>query len=124
MSRVTDIRYVGYGVEDFDAERAFYADNWGLVEVAAEDGVAWFKTHGDDEHHVVRLHRSDANHVELASSTPRAVAMASASSRPTGCRSKSRPMSRDRTGARSNGGKACPCGSATSCCIRPTTRRR
>ena len=65
MSRVTDIRYVGYGVEDFDAERAFYADNWGLVEVAAEDGFAWFKTHGDDEHHVVRLHKSDANHVEV-----------------------------------------------------------
>ena len=65
MSRVTDIRYVGYGVENFDAERAFYADNWGLVEVAAEDGLVWFKTHGDDEHHVVRLHKSDAGHVEV-----------------------------------------------------------
>ena len=65
MSRVTDIRYVGYGVENFDAERAFYADNWGLVEVAAEEGLAWFKTHGDDEHHVVRLHKSDAGHVEV-----------------------------------------------------------
>jgi catechol 2,3-dioxygenase-like lactoylglutathione lyase family enzyme len=65
MTRVTDIRYVGYGVEDFDAERAFYADNWGLLEVAASDGIAWFKTHGNDEHHVVRLHKSDANHVEV-----------------------------------------------------------
>ena len=65
MSRVTDIRYVGYGVENFDAERAFYADNWGLVEVAAEEGLVWFKTHGDDEHHVVRLHKSDAGHVEV-----------------------------------------------------------
>lgn len=65
MTRVTDIRYVGYGVDDFDAERAFYADNWGLLEVAASDGIAWFKTHGNDEHHVVRLHKSDANHVEV-----------------------------------------------------------
>ncbi|MBF7015316.1 VOC family protein (plasmid) [Novosphingobium resinovorum] len=65
MSRVTEIRYVGYGVKDFDAERAFYADDWGLVEVSADDGKAWFKTHGHDEHHVVRLHRSDANHVEV-----------------------------------------------------------
>jgi catechol 2,3-dioxygenase-like lactoylglutathione lyase family enzyme len=65
MSRVTDIRYVGYGVEDFDAERAFYSEDWGLVEVAAADGLAWFKTHGSDEHHVVRLHRADANHVEV-----------------------------------------------------------
>jgi catechol 2,3-dioxygenase-like lactoylglutathione lyase family enzyme len=65
MSRVTEIRYVGYGVEDFDAERAFYANDWGLVEVEATDDMAWFKTHGHDEHHVVRLHKSDANHVEV-----------------------------------------------------------
>ena len=65
MSRVTEIRYVGYGVEDFDAERKFYAEDWGLVEVANEPGLAWFKTHGHDEHHVVRLHASGTNCVEV-----------------------------------------------------------
>jgi len=65
MSRVTEIRYVGYGVEDFDAERKFYADDWGLAEVASEEGMAWFKTHGNDEHHVVRLHKSDTNSIEV-----------------------------------------------------------
>ena len=35
MSRVTEIRYIGYGVEDFEAERKFYSDDWGLIEVAA-----------------------------------------------------------------------------------------
>lgn len=65
MSRVTDIRYVGYGVEDLDAERAFYTDAWGLEEVASADGLCWLKTAGDDEHHVVRLHKADANHVEV-----------------------------------------------------------
>lgn len=65
MSRVTEIRYVGYGVEDFEAERKFYAEDWGLVEVAAESGLAWFKTHGHDEHHVVRLHASSSNCVEV-----------------------------------------------------------
>jgi catechol 2,3-dioxygenase-like lactoylglutathione lyase family enzyme len=65
MTRVTEIRYVGYGVEDFDAERAFYADDWGLVEVADAPDTAWFKTHGHDEHHVVRLHKADVNHVEV-----------------------------------------------------------
>lgn len=76
MSRVTDIRYVAYGVEDFDAERRFYAEDWGLEEVQAGDGMAWFKTQGGDEHHVVRLHRSDTNHVEviaLAADTREAV---------------------------------------------------
>lgn len=65
MSRVTEIRFVGYGVEDFDTERKFYADDWGLVEVAASDDLAWFKTHGAAEHHVVRLHRSTTNCIEV-----------------------------------------------------------
>jgi catechol 2,3-dioxygenase-like lactoylglutathione lyase family enzyme len=65
MSRVTEIRYVGYGVQDFETERKFYAEDWGLVEVASEPGLAWFKTHGHDEHHVVRLHASGANCVEV-----------------------------------------------------------
>ena len=65
MSRITEIRYVGYGVQDFDNERKFYADDWGLVEVAAADGLAWFKTHGSDEHHVLRLHKAATNCIEV-----------------------------------------------------------
>jgi catechol 2,3-dioxygenase-like lactoylglutathione lyase family enzyme len=65
MNRVTDIRYVGYGVADFEAERRFYAETWGLEEVAAQGGMAWFKAQGDDEHHVVRLRASDSNHLDL-----------------------------------------------------------
>jgi catechol 2,3-dioxygenase-like lactoylglutathione lyase family enzyme len=65
MSRVTEIRFVGYGVEDFETERKFYADDWGLVEVAAGEDMAWFKSHGADEHHVVRLHKSATNCVEV-----------------------------------------------------------
>jgi len=65
MSRVTEIRFVGYGVEDFDVERRFYTDDWGLVEVEQTDDLSWFKTHGHDEHHVVRLHKSPSNCVEV-----------------------------------------------------------
>ncbi len=65
MSRVNEIRYVGYGVEDFDAERKFYTVDWGLVEVAHDEGMAWFKTEGHDEHHVVRLHKSSTNCIEV-----------------------------------------------------------
>jgi catechol-2,3-dioxygenase len=61
MTRVTDIRYVGYGVADFEAERRFYAETWGLDEVAAQDDMAWFKAQGDDEHHVVRLRAARAS---------------------------------------------------------------
>jgi catechol 2,3-dioxygenase-like lactoylglutathione lyase family enzyme len=65
MSRVTEIRYVGYGVKDFHAERKFYAEDWGLTEVAAKEGLAWFKTEGSDEHHVVRLHKAETNSIEV-----------------------------------------------------------
>jgi catechol 2,3-dioxygenase-like lactoylglutathione lyase family enzyme len=65
MSRVTEIRYVGYGVADFEAERRFYVETWGLSEVAARDGMAWLKTQGNDAHHVVRLRRTDSNHLDI-----------------------------------------------------------
>jgi len=65
MSRVTEIRHVGYGVTDFDAERAFYAENWGLSEVAEKVGMVWFKAQGSDEHYAVRLRASDTNHLDV-----------------------------------------------------------
>jgi catechol 2,3-dioxygenase-like lactoylglutathione lyase family enzyme len=65
MSRVTEIRYVGYGVTDFAVERSFYAEKWGLVEVAAEPDRVWFRAQGADEPAVVRLRQSDANHVDV-----------------------------------------------------------
>ena len=55
MSRVTEIRYVGYGVPDLAAERAFYAETWGLREVAERDGLVYFAAEGSDNLFVVRL---------------------------------------------------------------------
>jgi len=65
MSRVTEIRYVGYGVQDFEAEKAFYGEVWGLEPVAEADGIAWFKAAGSHEHHVVRIRASDAGHLDV-----------------------------------------------------------
>jgi catechol 2,3-dioxygenase-like lactoylglutathione lyase family enzyme len=65
MSRVTEIRYVGYGVKDLDAERRFYEDEWGLESVPSDDGMAWFKARGHDEHHVVRLRAADENRIDV-----------------------------------------------------------
>ncbi|WP_417318723.1 VOC family protein [Emcibacter sp.] len=65
MNRVTEIRYVGYGVEDFETERKFYTDQWGLKEVYAEKNIACFKTHGHHEHHVVQLRKAEVNHIEV-----------------------------------------------------------
>lgn len=65
MSRVTEIRYVGYGVVDFDAEARWYGELWGLEQVPSDDGMAWFKAQGHDEHHVVRLRKASENRIDV-----------------------------------------------------------
>jgi catechol 2,3-dioxygenase-like lactoylglutathione lyase family enzyme len=65
MSRVNEIRYVGYGVKDLEAEKAFYVEKWGLVQVPSSDGLTWLAAQGHDEHHVVRLRQDDSNRIDL-----------------------------------------------------------
>ena len=65
MSRVTEIRHVGYGVPDLEAERAFYRDKWGLREVAERDGMVYFAAEGHDELYVVRLRPSDVKRIDV-----------------------------------------------------------
>jgi len=65
MSRVTEIRYVGYGVKDLPAEQRFYEEEWGLQPVPSNDGMAWFKAAGHDEHHVVRLRAAEENRIDV-----------------------------------------------------------
>lgn len=65
MSRVTEIRYVGYAVPDLEAERAFYRDKWGLREVAERDGLVYFAAHGSDEAYVVRLRQDAVKRVDV-----------------------------------------------------------
>ncbi|SEJ48198.1 Glyoxalase/Bleomycin resistance protein/Dioxygenase superfamily protein [Sphingobium sp. AP50] len=67
MSRVTEIRYVGYATPDFDPEVDFYASKWGLDLVPSHDGMAYFKAKGAFEHHVVRLRRADMKRIDVIS---------------------------------------------------------
>ena len=65
MSRVNEIRYVGYAMPDLEAERAFYADKWGLRQVAEQDGMVYFATEGHDELFVVRLRQSEKRRIDV-----------------------------------------------------------
>jgi len=65
MSRVNEIRYVGYGVADLPAERAFYRDCWKLVEVGERDDLVHFAADGADESYVVRLREDPTNRVDV-----------------------------------------------------------
>jgi catechol 2,3-dioxygenase-like lactoylglutathione lyase family enzyme len=65
MARVSEIRYVGYGVTDLETERKFYTDTWGLREVAGPDDMAYFAAEGTDAKYVVRLRQSDIKRIDL-----------------------------------------------------------
>ena len=65
MSKVTEIRYVAYGVEDLAEERAFYKDLWGLEEVSEVDGLVYFAAKGSPEHHVARLRQSEQAQIDV-----------------------------------------------------------
>jgi catechol 2,3-dioxygenase-like lactoylglutathione lyase family enzyme len=65
MSRVTEIRYVGYGVPGLDAERAFYRDVWGLREAGEQDGMVHLAAEGADELYVVRLREAGERRVDV-----------------------------------------------------------
>lgn len=65
MARVTDIRHIGYGVPDLEAERAFYTATWGLRAVREDDGKVYLAAEGDDELFVVRLRASPVKRIDI-----------------------------------------------------------
>ncbi|HUD91702.1 VOC family protein [Sphingobium sp.] len=65
MSRVTEIRYVGYAVPDLEAERAFYAEQWKLVEAGEQDAMVHFAADGGEEGYVVRLRAAEEKRIDV-----------------------------------------------------------
>ena len=65
MSRVSEIRHVGYAVADLAAEAAFYRDVWGLEEAGEKDGMLHFATQGHDELYVVRLRQDAVQRIDI-----------------------------------------------------------
>src|SRR5271165_5944073 len=67
MNSVSEIRYIAYGVPDFESERIFYRDKWGLREVQANSETAHFAAAGSEELFVVRLRKSPIKRVDVIS---------------------------------------------------------
>ena len=65
MSRVTEIRYVGYGVPDLAAERDFYRSVWGLRLARESEGMAYLAAEGHDEPYVVRLRATPEKRIDV-----------------------------------------------------------
>lgn len=101
MSRVTEIRYVGYAVADLAAERAFYADSWKLKEVQETGGLVYFAAEGHDELYVVRLRQDAVQRVDviaLATETDADVDALHAKVRDYGCQIIWAPRALDQFG--------------------------
>jgi len=65
MSKVSEVRYVGYAVPDLEAERKFYQDKWLLRQAAEQEGMIYFAAEGSDQPYVVRLRQAAVKSVEV-----------------------------------------------------------
>jgi catechol 2,3-dioxygenase-like lactoylglutathione lyase family enzyme len=89
MSKVSEVRYVGYAVPDLEAERQFYKDKWLLRQVADQDAMVYFAAEGSDQPYVVRLRQAAVKRVEvigLAAETAAAVDDLHTKTKDAGCR--------------------------------------
>lgn len=65
MAGVSDLHYVGLAVPDLTAERQFFGEVWGLVEVGEADGKVYFAAEGSEQPFVIRLRRDDDKKTDL-----------------------------------------------------------
>lgn len=62
---VSHLRYTALAVPNFEQERDFFVNAWGLTEVHAEDGLSYLAAEGSSEPFILRLRR-DQKRVDLA----------------------------------------------------------
>ena len=62
---VTDLHFVALAVPDLAAERAFFGETWGLVEVGESDDKVYFAAEGSPHPYVIRLRQDDERKTDL-----------------------------------------------------------
>lgn len=98
--RLRALRHVGLRTSAFDESVEFYTGPWGLELVDRDDDTAYLRATGP-EHHVLELHRSDANglhHICFAAATPAEVDACAEWVRAEGARIVDEPARVDRPG--------------------------
>lgn len=66
-SLITHLRHVGFAMPQIEEQRAFYSEEWGLTEVAEQDGVHFFAAAGSPEPYVIRLRKDDKKRADVIS---------------------------------------------------------
>jgi len=64
-TRVTDLQYVGLAVPDLAAERRFFGEIWGLVEVGERRGKIYFAAESSAHPYVIRLRQDTERKTDL-----------------------------------------------------------
>ena len=62
---VTHLRHFAVAVPDFERQRAFFRDTWGLTEVVDDSGLAFFAAEGSPEQYVVRVRKDRRKRMDL-----------------------------------------------------------
>lgn len=62
---ITHVRHVDLAVPDFEKEREFFKNTWGLTEVVDESGISFLAAEGSPEQYIVRLRKDAQKRLEL-----------------------------------------------------------
>ncbi len=62
---ITHLRHVDLAVPDYNRQRTFYTDTWGLSEVGTDGDLSYLAAEGSPEQYVVRLRRADEKRLDL-----------------------------------------------------------
>jgi catechol 2,3-dioxygenase-like lactoylglutathione lyase family enzyme len=62
---ITHVRHVDLAVPDYDTQRDFYTNRWGLTPMVEEPGLMFLAAEGSPEQYVVRLRKDAQKRMEL-----------------------------------------------------------
>ncbi len=64
---ITHLRHVDLAVPDYDTQRTFYKETWGLTEVGTDGDLSYLAAEGSPEQYVVRLRKAEEKRLDLVS---------------------------------------------------------
>ncbi len=64
---ITHLRHVDLAVPDYETQRTFYKDTWGLTEVGTDGNLSYLAAEGSPEQYVVRLRQAAEKRLDLIS---------------------------------------------------------
>lgn len=62
---ITHLRHVDLAVPDYERQRTFYKDTWGLTEAATDGDMSYLVAEGSPENYVIRLRKADEKRLDL-----------------------------------------------------------